>query len=261
MAGCFDGCTALSGNITVSNNPSQTLVMFRDTVGEIYIIPSSLSTYGVNNWRSIAQEYGNVHYFADDAILSITTLSATRTDNNSSTESETGTYAHLVAVYQSGGKIPDGYTQTVTWTLMTTVGSSSTSSTDSWSTVGSGTSEKWVSQALAVTATYQLTLSDNLGNSATLSVTLSKAEALLDFHAGGDGLAIGTFSTGPGFEIAMATNFDEAVKSYNRPWYPCYVYSAFPTDANSAKDESQLPVTPCFVLDTSDNAFYFCDGT
>ena len=51
------------------------------------------------------------------------------------------------------------------------------------------------------------------------------------------------------------------MKIAGRTAYPTFVYSAFPTDANSAKDESQLPVTPCFVLDASDGAFYFCDGT
>lgn len=50
------------------------------------------------------------------------------------------------------------------------------------------------------------------------------------------------------------------MRVFDRPFYPTFVYSAFPT-YNGAKDETQLPVTPCFVLDLSDGAYYFCDGS
>ena len=43
-----------------------------------------------------------------------------------------------------------------------------------------------------------------------------------------------------------------------RQSYPLFAYSSFPIDGNNNKDEYQLPVLPCIVLDESDYGLYYC---
>ena len=123
--------------------------------------------------------------------------------------------------------------------------------------------------AVTVTAANMSATQDAVTDGRTLIVPT--AFFVMDVRAQGHGIAFGAPSLDDTFHVAMPSKFtDDAtflddVKagttlSNARTCYPCFVYSAFPTDSSSNKDESQLPVTPCFVLDTSDMAFYFCDG-
>ena len=204
---CFRGCTSLAGNVRVANNPTSYTSCFYNTTNDLYIIPSGLSSAAIETWRTIASGYSNVHYYYDDATANPFTFNVTRVASSGSTTpaQDSGTYAYIEAVYKVS-YLPSGISATRALTRDGTAISPSWTATTS---AGVTTAKAWLSQAATTKATYALTLSAGTF-SASLSATLLKAAVLLDFHAGGDGIGIGTVSTRAGLEIAMNTTFDGA---------------------------------------------------
>ena len=275
--GCFHACFNLTGNIRVSDNPEMYDNIFMGTSNDIFIIPNGLSSAAISKWRNIASGYSNVHYYGDDAVLNLESLQAKRVASTSSfAEDDIGQYAYVNAMYKTGGYIPVGMTQNVTLT-MTRNGSASTpergwlemggltaqSATVTPTPSSSGTASgkyAWFAATSTDTHVFKLTISDNFGNSSVLSVTLPKAGALLDFHAGGDGMAIGTVSTGPGLVVAMDSDFTEpvdfqdSVSANGEQCYPTFLRSSW----SASSDVSELATLPCLVLNTTDNTLWYC---
>ena len=108
---CFCDCTALHGNIVVNNNPSTYYEIFKNTENDIFIVDGG--TANEDKWRTIASNYFNVHYEAEDnPIPTISDFKVTRVSNNGSIEFDpTGLYAYVQAklmVYDN--LIPVGWT-------------------------------------------------------------------------------------------------------------------------------------------------------
>ena len=63
---CYAGCTNLTGNLTVLANPSTIVNAFANTTNPIYVINGGSSSDVANKWSTIASQYSNVHYEAND---------------------------------------------------------------------------------------------------------------------------------------------------------------------------------------------------
>lgn len=275
---CLGACTNLTGNITVKCGPtvdsgSNWWKVFSGSGlagGQIYLIPSNLSIANIRNWRNVVSLDGNehVHFYGDDAVLRMISMRVSRVlDVYDTTYDEEGEYAYIYAKYEVGGYIPSGYTQTVTKALA----KDGTAVTPTWSESVDGniiTVEAWSGQEPNKQAEWRITASDNFEHTAFLESVLPAIAALMDFHEGGDGVAIGTVSTGPGLQVAMNATFEgnttfendvnflDAVKFNNELCYPTFIRTGW----SESSDESTLPVTPCFVLNPTNSAYYYCDG-
>ena len=267
---CFYGCTSLSGNITVSNNSFNSRFMLDGTQDDIYIIPSNLSASGVQKWRSVAASYGNVHYNTDDTVLSARLLLAQRcVSTTESTLSEDDPHCYFRIELTTGGYIPSGQTQAVSYSMR--LNGDEVNPETNWRSYSHGLSaqsisvvepqegdtetgskEAWYEAEVTSTSVYALTISDGIDKSLTLSFTLAKVGALLEAYHGddGEGITIGTIAEGPGFNVAMDAY------SFGERDYPMFTKASW----NASSDESTLPTTPCFVLNTTDFSLWYCSG-
>ena len=88
------------------------------------------------------------------------------------------------------------------------------SSSSSWTTVGSYSSNLnnvTLSPTFSETSSYnfRITVTDSLGNSIQAQTFVSTVGVLMDFRAGGKGLAIGKIAESDSFEIALPTIFTD----------------------------------------------------
>ena len=67
----------------------------------------------------------------------------------------------------------------------------------------------------------------------------------------GHGISFGSAAKEEGFNVSMP------MMMYEEQCYPTFTRSSWSTSSN----ETNLPVTPCFVLDTTTGALYFCSGS
>jgi len=212
-------------------------------------------------------------------ISSVTIGNATviRTENSSSTsESDAGAYAYVQVPLTVSGAAAASISLSVelyddSGTLIVTVsGTTSTKSTGDASVTptltarlsGLGTDSRYDAKCIVSVSNTSYSSQSVAPVSKTLVIPI--AMYTIAAKPGGHGVAFGAPSTEDGAKFGFPIIGEVKRGStalFSRTCYPCFVYSAFPTDNNSQKDESQLPITPCFVLDTSDNAFYYCDGS
>lgn len=106
----LNGCTSVKGIVDVGGcNPTSYRNVFKNTTNELYVINGSA---GASTWRTIASQYGNVHYEADDnPVPDITVATPLRVaSSGSKASSNTGTYAYIRAnaiIYNS--YLPEGW--------------------------------------------------------------------------------------------------------------------------------------------------------
>ena len=273
MTETFRNCTALGSgtyNIQVKNNPTSYDNVFAGTSSHMFIIPRNLGDTAVATWRSIAAQYGNVHYKYDDTVLRLDNMTIKRVASaGSTTESDapTASHAYVIASITKGGYIPNGDTQSLTYTMKKNgVVVSPEQGWSSYSTElvaqvvvsedpGTTTGERkkaWFAAETSSKTEYELVITDNFGNTTSLKMTLPKIGALLEAYHGndGEGITIGTIAEHAGFNVAMDSY------SYGERDYPMFTRSSW--DASSSI--SSLPTTPCYILSESDLSLWYCDG-
>ena len=176
-------------------------------------------------WREIAGQKTNTHYEADDNPIPTLAFTVTRVASSGSREgSETGQYAYIRAETQTYNTVlPSGWTCALD-TSNTVLKKDGTPVTPTWTRTSSTTSgvtitvsEAWINLGDINRHVFSLQAKDVVKNAnnvtkaarSSLEITnlLSAAYATMDFHAGGDGVAIGTYSKNPGFHIDMDTAF------------------------------------------------------
>ena len=76
----------------------------------------------------------------------------------------------------------------------------------------SGTVEQILSATFSIDKSYEVkvTVADSVGSS-YVTRTLSSGKFIIDFKAGGDGIAIGKAAENPGFDVYMDTKFEKSV--------------------------------------------------
>jgi len=223
---CFDGCTSLTGNVVVYNSPTSSKGVFGGTSENIFIINKGS---GETEWKSIASQFQNVHYEADDnPIPNISNFTATRVSAVGSTDYEpTGTYAYIKAtamVYDN--LIPVGWTNELKGEILTDNG---TVESVTWqpSQITEYPTDIWCWISLGNTSVHTITLqiSDSVKEGATeigsksssvLSVTIPKSYALVDYYhddvTDTEGMSIGKYAEYPDLlDIDMPTHFRQQV--------------------------------------------------
>ena len=115
----------------------------------------------------------------------------------------------------------------------------------------------WV-EASTARHVYEMHVTDEYdGRSTDISVIVAKTGMLLDFLAGGDGMAIGKSATEDNLvDIGYPVNSDVGYQVNGEQAYPTFIRAGW----SESSDESTLPVTPCFVLNPTNSAYYYCDG-
>lgn len=106
----LNGGTSVKGIVDVGGcNPAEYYNTFKNTINDLYVVNGNA---GASTWRTIASQYGNVHYEADDnPAPDITVATPLRVaSSGSKTSSNTGTYAYIKAnaiIYNS--YLPEGW--------------------------------------------------------------------------------------------------------------------------------------------------------
>lgn len=221
-ASCTDASYAfryarnLTGNIVVENSPSTYVDTFTGTTKPIYVVRSSASTSNISVWRTIASQYNNVHYEADDNPNPTVTVSAIRVaSNGSTTQSQRGTWAYLIArvtYYTSYLPVDWTFTKSIETTL------DGTTITPTWSGED-GTIHAWVDlgdterHEIGVTCTSTILDEDDgvraTHESTTATQIIARAFATMDVLAGGEGIAFGMFATVAGLWNGFKSFFED----------------------------------------------------
>lgn len=215
----FRNAILLQGNVKVASNPTKYVDTFKGTTKPIYVVRTSASATHRASWRTIASQYPNVHYEADDNPNPRVTLSVIRvTANGSTTQSQRGTWAYLTAkVNYYNAYLPVGwtYTKSITTTL------DGNAVTPSWSG-DSGTIHAWVD--LGDTSRHDIgvaciaTIKDESNGtrathtSGTATQIIPRAFATMDVLAGGEGVAFGMFATVAGLWSGFKAYFQDDVR-------------------------------------------------
>ena len=113
--------------------------------------------------------------------------------------------------------------------------------------------------------TVTVTVTDIKGASMATSrtVLLLRAFYIFDFGSQGNAVGIGRAAPQSGMEVGYPATFDDTVNLYDElqfngeQAYPTFSRSSWSTSS----DQTTLPVTPCFVHDTTSGVTYWCDGT
>ena len=85
----------------------------------------------------------------------------------------------------------------------------------------------------------RVVVTDSQSSSTTATTFVSQSYYLMDFHAGGDGMAIGKASTGAGFEVAMDSTFSETTTFSGDVPNMAKVYPVGAINAGEAYDASK----------------------
>lgn len=209
---CFEGCTALAGNIEMYAGPNQTLSgIFENTLQDIFITPDWGDTSYRSVWEQMAATYTNVHYEANDnPIPAISNLRATRVAASGSTAyAESGQWAYLQATLTAYDQyIPERWTNSIKAKTITDNGATET---PTWypSQISSYPADVycWINIGDTAAHTFTLQITDSVktgttekrsSTSSVASYVLAKAYALVDaYHddtTDSEGLAIGKFA-------------------------------------------------------------------
>lgn len=218
----FYYCSSLSGNITFNTTSLISYSnAFAGTSNAIFIIPGSGAD--TINLRNMAAPYGNVHYSTEDNPKpNIESVSMIRVAaNNSTTEVSDGKWIYIVAnirtyvTYLPSNQKTNGL-QRVTVELDEEDSITQTFSADS-STDKTTTVVFWIETADETERHVVSIIARDSKNkdSDTFQGIVPGAFATMDFHVGGDGVSIGTFSNGPGFVVDMETTFQQEVEVYD----------------------------------------------
>lgn len=215
--------TKVAGDIVVNNIPTAYTWVFGGTGHDIFIVNGGSASDSV--WREIAEQKENTHYEADDNPVPTVAFSVTRVGSQGSREGEeTGTYAYIrvetktystvlpsdwTCDLNTSGTVlkKDGTEVYPTWTRSsTTVDNVTTTVSEAWVNLGDVNRHVFTLQEKDVVKDTNNVIKAER-SSIEISNLLSAAYATMDFHAGGDGVAVGTFSKYPGFHIDMDTGF------------------------------------------------------
>lgn len=171
--------------------------------------------------------------------------------NSSGSPSDEGRYAAVEAAY---ALYSSSYTKTWSVSLAPSDGTGTALTATTPRSDSNGVAKFVLGGSLDTDTQYttEVTLADSQGGAAeavTVSASLPVAYYPIDVldYADGRGVAIGGACTDEGFHIWL-----EMYRA-GREFFPLFVYATLP-------DESDLPTTPCFVLDASDNGLYYFDG-
>lgn len=261
--GCFQGCKSLQGSIVVEGTPTHYEKLFKGTREPIYVIMVGNADPTV--WRAIADQYANVIFMADANSKPALAFTVTRVSASGATaEDVEGGWAHVVAsatAYMDA--LPDGYTNDVGALTATLNG---TAITPTWTQVSKITEdykvtlvrETWV-QITDARQLFAIYVEDSYSaRSAVITVKLPSTGVMWDVHAGGDGFTIGRRATGPGFAVAMDSDFEGdvdvggALSFDGEQAYPLFVSTTVPTGS------SAYGLTACFVYCTANGGLYYC---
>lgn len=230
MSQCFQSCQRLSGNVVVNNTPEKYTGVFYETANDIFIVNKGS---GETVWRSIASEYANVHYEADDNQPPlVSNFTATRVSSSGSTAYDVaGKYAYVQArlmVYDN--LIPVGWTNELKATILKKDGVQETVTWQPQITGYPADVHCWIYLGDLHTHTLSLQITDSIKDdnnvekrsqsSSELSVVIPKGAALLDFiHddiTGAEGVAIGKYAEMPDvFDVDMTTYFRQSISVYH----------------------------------------------
>lgn len=224
MKQSFRECTSLHGDIEVRNTPTNFALMFRKTNNDIYIVNRSGSS---SPWTTIADTYPNVHYELNDFQINPINLTYDRGAYNSTTESweSDDVGLDLKLSYKDVSILSDLHP--VGWV------------TDISKTVREFYKNNVITNPVVTTNTYAI--DQNIGREKytytveltvkfyegevdestdpirskifTYSVIVPSVFALLNFRAGGKGMAIGTIATQDGVEIIYPTKIGKGLVS------------------------------------------------
>lgn len=227
---CFYNCRSLRGKVEVYNNSAAYYRIFEGTVSDIFIINKGL---GELFWKTLANDYANVHYEADDnPIPVVSNLSAIRVSSDGSTTQEsTGLYAYIQArimTYET--MIPAGWTNEFKDSILKDNGAVETVT---WQpspiTEYPADIHCWI--YLGDTSTHSISLQiydsvkeDGIEKRSSLSVAqtinISKSYALVDYYHGpnvsgnSEGMSIGKYAEYADlFDVDMPTMFRQVITS------------------------------------------------
>lgn len=221
----FQNCKNLTGNISWGiRNSFGTSNMFTGTTKEIYLINDQGNHTTQAVAVSVAFLYNNVHFEDFDFVTGTISSNIKRT-TQTGVEDLGGDYATINASYTySDNYLPVG------WTVTRTVDLLKDNTTDitglTWTNANPSVMTQQIISLGNVEAqklgahTFKFTLTEIISNDdddvvhtleTVLIKVLDRAFATFDFYPGGEGLAVGTFSSGPGLQIAMDTTFDKEI--------------------------------------------------
>lgn len=246
MSYMFSGCTFWTGcDFPAMCNPTDCESMFKDcTAAEVYLVPSGTATAAF--WRNVASQYSGVHYYLDNASAPTSSLAVTRCLQDG-TPSDEGTYAKL--------EVTDEFHDTLIPYAMRNNARTPHVTKDRQAITPAFTNGvAIVSLGNLSIHTFTYSITDKAGqSSATYTQTLPSVAPALDFYHGStdNGASFGKLATREGI---VDSNWD--YWEHGERIYPTFIRSSWSTGS----DESTLPVTPCFVLDTSTMSFYWCNG-
>ena len=201
------------GNVSLTSYTSA----FEDSTGIFYIIDSTKSN---TSWQTVASEYNNVFYNADGAFLPAYRLNAVRGSifDDAWTNDEGGNLVRFT--YNAGdtaivSNIPEGFSCTSDTAIA--VKENNTTISDGWTwennTYILELQEPSKAHQYVMELTYNFVDEDGNTYTKTVSQLVSIAEpyALLDFRAGGKGIAVGKLSERNGFDIAFPVSIGEGL--------------------------------------------------
>lgn len=202
------------GNVSLISYTST----FKDSTGTFYIIDSTKSN---TSWQTVASEYNNVFYNADGAFLPAYRLNAVRGSilDGVWTNDEGGNlvqFTYNVGDIKIVSNIPEGFSCTSDTAIA--VKENNTTISDGWTwennTYTLELQEPSKAHQYVMELTYNFIDEDGNTYTKTVSQLISIAEpyALLDFRAGGRGIAIGKLSERNGFDIAFPVSIGTGLK-------------------------------------------------
>ena len=220
----FYYCTSLSGNITFNSTTLQNYSgVFAGTVRQIYVI--SGNSANISDLRNMVAPYSNVHYYTDDNPKpNIESVSIVRVaENNSTIEDVNGQWLYISAqIHTYTTYLPSGSGTSVNGPQRVTVTLDDSSSPAASKSTGFSPSATdlltpvnfWIDTNDAGRHTILITATDLYKASDPFNGVISGSFATMDFHAGGDGVAIGTFSNASGFVVDMDTTLQQGAAIY-----------------------------------------------
>ena len=175
-------------------------------------------------------------------------------------------YARVEATWSIDTTVDEGVTNTATMTgTITPEGQQAQSITFQSGYQGTAGNAVALVEGLDVDTQYTVTVTvtDIKGASMATSrtVLLLRAFYIFDFGSQGNAVGIGRAAPQSGMEVGYRATFDDEVNLYDElqfngeQAYPTFTRSSWSTTS----DQTTLPVTPCFVLDTTDEVLYWCD--
>ena len=217
ISNTFQGCpfslNLIVGNVSLTSYTST----FKDSTGTFYIIDSTKSN---TSWQTVASEYNNVFYNADGAFLPAYRLNAVRGSilDGVWTNDEGGDSVQFT--YNAGditlvSNIPEGFSCISDTTIV--VKENNTTISDEWIWENNiytlELQEPSKAHQYVMELTYNFVDEDDNTYTKTVSQLISIAEpyALLDFRAGGKGIAVGKLSERNGFDIAFPVSIGEGL--------------------------------------------------